>query len=309
MAFFRGTGGAGSATDGATISEVTTQAQIATTKANEASTSASNAASSASAASSSESNAATSESNAATSASNSAASATASAGSATAASASESAAAASEAAAATSESNASTSATQSASSATDSANSATASASSATDSANSATSSAGSATAASGSATAAAGSATAAAGSATAAATSASDAAATYDAFDDRYLGEKASDPTTDNDGNPLITGALYFNTSANAMKVYDGAAWVNVAPVATSVTVSQISDYTGDATTLNYTSNLSSDAQTQLDAKAVYPSQTGNAGLYLTTDGSITSWSAVSAGVSEAKVYFMANS
>ena len=51
-------------------------------------------------------------------------------------------------------------------------------------------------------------------------------------------------------------------------MKVYTGSAWTNVAPTATSVTVSQISDYTGDATTLNYTSNLSSDAQTQLNAK-----------------------------------------
>ena len=85
--------------------------------------------------------------------------------------------------------------------------------------------------------------ATAAAGSATAAAGSATDAANTYDDFDDRYLGDKASDPTTDNDGDPLITGALYFNTTSDLMRVYDGAAWQNVAPTATSVTVSQISD------------------------------------------------------------------
>ena len=38
-------------------------------------------------------------------------------------------------------------------------------------------------------------------------------------------------------------------------------------------------------------------------------PSQTGNDGKYLTTNGSTTSWSSVSGGVSEAKVYFMANS
>jgi hypothetical protein len=35
-------------------------------------------------------------------------------------------------------------------------------------------------------------------------------------------------------------------------------------------------------------------------------PSQTGNAGLYLTTNGSAASWATVSAGVSNAKVYFM---
>lgn len=228
-------------------------ATSATNSANSATASAASAtasAASAAAAATSETNAATSASDSATSASQSATSATASAASATAALASETAAAASETAAAASESaaatsatNAATSATASATSATNSANSATASASSATDSANSATASAGSATAAAGSATSAAGSATAAAGSATSAATSASDAAATYDAFDDRYLGEKGSDPATDNDGNPLITGALYFNNVSNVMRVYTGSAWTNVAPTATSVTVAQISD------------------------------------------------------------------
>lgn len=61
---------------------------------------------------------------------------------------------------------------------------------------------------------------------ATNAANSAAAAATSYDNFDDRYLGEKTSDPLTDNDGDPLLTGALYFNTVANAMKVYNGAAW-----------------------------------------------------------------------------------
>jgi len=90
----------------------------------------------------------------------------------------------------------------------------------------SATSAAASASAAATSATNAASSATAASGSASAAATSATNAAASYDAFDDRYLGSKTSDPTVDNDGNALLTGALYWNSSANVMKVYDGAAW-----------------------------------------------------------------------------------
>jgi hypothetical protein len=70
-------------------------------------------------------------------------------------------------------------------------------------------------------------SATAAAGSATAAAGSATAAAASYDSFDDRYLGPKASDPALDNDGNPLLTGALYFNTTTNEMRVYSGATWL----------------------------------------------------------------------------------
>jgi hypothetical protein len=56
-----------------------------------------------------------------------------------------------------------------------------------------------------------------------AAATSAASAASLLDSFDDRYLGVKAADPTLDNDGNPLIAGALYWSTTSDAMKVYRG--------------------------------------------------------------------------------------
>lgn len=67
-----------------------------------------------------------------------------------------------------------------------------------------------------------------AASDAAAAAASAAAAAASYDSFDDRYLGPKASDPTLDNDGNALLQGALYFNTTTNSMKVYEGSSWLN---------------------------------------------------------------------------------
>jgi hypothetical protein len=69
-------------------------------------------------------------------------------------------------------------------------------------------------------------SASAASGSATAAAGSATAAAASYDSFDDRYLGAKSSPPSLDNDGNALITGALYFDTTANEMRVWTGTLW-----------------------------------------------------------------------------------
>jgi hypothetical protein len=79
------------------------------------------------------------------------------------------------------------------------------------------------------SATNAAASASAASTSETNAATSETNAAASYDSFDDRYLGAKASDPALDNDGDSLITGALYFNTTDGDMRVYNGSAWINV--------------------------------------------------------------------------------
>ena len=189
--------------------------------------------------------AATSAASAAASATSAATSATSAAASATAAATSASSALTSQTAAATSATSAANSATAAATSATSAANSATAAATSATSAAASETAAATSASSASASssaaatsassaatsATSAAASETAAATSATSAAASATSAAASYDSFDDRYLGSKTSDPTLDNDGGALITGALYFNSVIGAMKVYDGAAWDLVAP------------------------------------------------------------------------------
>jgi hypothetical protein len=181
------------------------------------------AATSAASAAASATAAATSASSAATSAGSSEASAIASATSASAAATSASSAATSATAAATSATSADNSATAAATSATSADASATAAATSETNAATSASS-------ALTSATSAATSASSALTSANSAATSASSAATSYDDFDDRYLGAKASDPTLDNNGNPLITGALYFNTTIPAMKVYTGSAWQIVA-------------------------------------------------------------------------------
>jgi hypothetical protein len=71
------------------------------------------------------------------------------------------------------------------------------------------------------------------AGSATAAAASATAAAASYDSFDDRYLGAKSSAPTLDNDGNALITGAIYWNSSSNQMFAWTGSAWGSISSTA----------------------------------------------------------------------------
>ena len=160
--------------------------------------------------------------------------ASAAAASASAASTSASNAASSASAASTSASNAATSASAasaSQSAAATSATNAAASASTATTQATNATTSASNA----------ATSATASANSATSAASSAASALAAFDSFDDRYLGAKASDPTVDNDGDPLNAGDLYYNTTVSAMKVYTGSAWV-------------LAYVPGDATNISFT-------------------------------------------------------
>jgi len=71
------------------------------------------------------------------------------------------------------------------------------------------------------------------AGSATAAAASAAAAAASYDSFDDRYLGAKSSAPTLDNDGNALVTGALYWNSVSATMFAWTGSTWGSISSTA----------------------------------------------------------------------------
>ncbi len=193
------TNAASSATAAASsASAASTSASNAATSESNASTSATNAASSASTASTAASNASTSETNAATSATNAATSETNAASSATAAASSASAASTSETNAASSASAASTSATNAGTSETNAATSATNAATSETNAATSAT--------------------------AAQAAQAAAEAAA--DNFDDTYLGAKASDPTVDNDGDALTAGDLYFNTTTDKLRVYDGSAW-----------------------------------------------------------------------------------
>jgi hypothetical protein len=71
---------------------------------------------------------------------------------------------------------------------------------------------------------------------------------AAYDSFDDRYLGAKASPPSTDNDGNALLTGALYWSTSISALYLWDGAAW-NQAAFTAAGAVTSFNTRTGAVT------------------------------------------------------------
>jgi chemotaxis protein histidine kinase CheA len=228
MAIFRGIGGAGDSTTDATVTEVTQQATNAAASATAASSSASSAATSASNAATSESNAATSatnaatsESNASTSATNAASSATTASTAATAAQTAQTAAEAAQTAAETAETNASASATSAASSATSAASSASAASTSET---NAATSETNAATSETNAAT----SATTAQSAQTAAETARDEAVAAQEAIDGLYLGAQTSDPTLDNNGDPVTAGDWYYNTSTGVTRIYDGSAWVN---------------------------------------------------------------------------------
>ncbi len=129
-----------------------------------------------------------------------------------------------------------------------------------------------SATNAASSATASASSATAAASSATAAASSATSAANSFDDFDDRYLGAKSSEPSTDNDGDALVTGALFFDTTVGAMKVYTGSAWQTVTvSAANQANINTVAGISSDVTAVaGISSNVTTVAGISSDVTAV---------------------------------------
>jgi len=91
-----------------------------------------------------------------------------------------------------------------------------------------------------------------------------------YDQFDDRYLGNKAVAPIVDNDGDPLISGALYWDTALLQLRVYDGAAWSN------SLTLTESSVSTLTNKTINDISNEVAanivHLEVQADAQTINP-------------------------------------
>jgi len=77
---------------------------------------------------------------------------------------------------------------------------------------------------------------------------------ALVDNFDDRYLGAKASDPALDNDGDALVDGALYFNTTIDVMKVYDlgTTTWLQMTPTSGEQTnIDTVSGIAANVTTV----------------------------------------------------------
>jgi len=80
----------------------------------------------------------------------------------------------------------------------------------------------------------------------------------TADSIDDvntyakTYLGAKATEPTLRNDGTDLVVGDLFFDTSVDKMKVYNGEVWQLASSAVNGIRKTQT--WTGDGSTTEFT-------------------------------------------------------
>jgi len=138
--------------------------------------------------------------------------------------------------------------------------------------------------------------------SATNAANSATAAAASYDSFDDRYLGVKTSDSTVDNDGNALLVGALYWNSATSVFKVWSGSVWI------TNLTSNQfgtnVATFLQTPSSANLAAALTDKTGTGanvFDTNPIFPAQinlTANSGYNIYASGTAANYLAGSLGI-----------
>jgi hypothetical protein len=99
------------------------------------------------------------------------------------------------------------------------------------------------------------------------------------DTFDDRMLGAKSANPTLDNDGNALIDGAMFFDTTNNYMKVYDLG----------TTTWYQLTNTTSDQNNINTVAGISSAVSTVSGISSAVSSVNSNSANINTVSGSIS--------------------
>ena len=164
----------------------------------------------------------------------------------------------------------------------------------------SATNASNSATAAATSATNAATSETNAGTSETNAATSATNASNSFDSFDDRFLGTKASDPTLDNDGNALVEGAMYYNSTDNDIRFYNGSSWDAPATQAATSATNSANSATASATSATNSANSATASATSATNSATSETNAGTSETNSASSASAASTSASNASTSE---------
>ena len=112
--------------------------------------------------------------------------------------------------------------------------------------------------------------------------------------FNDKYQ-IAANNPTTDGGGNALAAGDLYFNTSANELKVYNGGAWQAGVTATGNFAVTTGNTFTGNNIFTAHTTHNDNvkaqfgtgvDLQLYHDGSNSYIDEAGTGGLYIRVAG-----------------------
>jgi hypothetical protein len=95
------------------------------------------------------------------------------------------------------------------------------------------------------------------------------------------------------------LDGKLGSITAGTNISVSGNEVSTSLNPIFTSAAIGDVSN-----TEIQYLSGVTSSIQTQIDSKYVLPSQSGNSGKYLTTNGTITTWETVSGGTAAESIH-----
>lgn len=108
--------------------------------------------------------------------------------------------------------------------------------------------------------------------------------------FEKSYLGAKATPPSVDNEGGALQTGALYYDTTDDALKIYDGgwqAAAFEIDSAGALIAANNLSDLTSVATARsNLGLVIDTDVQAYDAGLADIAGVTPTNGVFLVGDG-----------------------
>lgn len=126
---------------------------------------------------------------------------------------------------------------------------------------------------------------------------------ALFDQFGDQYLGPKASDPTVDNDGDPLTEGDIYFNTTDGVLKFYSGTAWVSPESVATTAATAAQAAQAAAETAETNAETAEANAAASETAAATSATNAGNSEAAAASSAAAASTSAGDAAASAASI------
>lgn len=121
-----------------------------------------------------------------------------------------------------------------------------------------------------------------------------------FDNFDDRFLGTKTANPTTDNDGNAILPGAVYYNSTNDEVMFYNGAAWESPSSAATTAATNAASSALAASNSAASAATSASSASNSEIASAGHETNSSTSATNASSSAAAAATSAASAETAE---------